>query len=397
MLLEDQEHFANTLYSAERHHSFIKKLEQNIGASIDFRIAEMPIFVNNSLRKKLEKYAKEIIIECVDLLNNSKYNNQIPELFKVPHQSSKPLFSVVDFAITQDINGEYIPKVVELQGFPSLFGYQYFYSNTILQEYPFSHNYSTNLSDYTNDQYISLLKDSLISSYSPDETCLLEYKPEQQKTRPDFIALQTLTGIQTTDIEHVKKEGNKLYHKRHGKWVQIKRVFNRAIVDELQEKQAKLNFHWNEELDIEWAGNPNWYFTISKNSMPYLKHQTIPTTVFLSEIENFLDNLEPFVLKPLFAFSGKGVNVHPCKKDIDEIPADLRDHYILQSKINYADCIYTPKGQNKVEIRIMLIWPEHAIEPIPAMSLARTGRGPMMGVRYNNIPWTGSTGCLFRD
>ena len=265
MLLEDQEHFANTLYSAERHHSFIKKLEQNIGASIDFRIAEMPIFVNNSLRKKLEKYAKEIIIECVDLQNNSKYNNQIPELFKVPHQSSKPLFSVVDFAITQDVNGEYIPKVVELQGFPSLFGYQYFYANTILQEYPFSHNYSTNLSDYTNDQYISLLKDSIISSYHADETCLLEYKPEQQKTRPDFIALQTLTGIQTTDIEHVKKEGNKLYHKRHGKWVQIKRVFNRAIVDELQEKQAKLNFHWNEDLDIEWAGHPNWYFTISKN------------------------------------------------------------------------------------------------------------------------------------
>lgn len=397
MLLEDQEHFANTLYSAERHHSFIKKLEHNIGASIDFRIAEMPIFVNNSLRKKLEKYAKEIIIECVDLQNNSKYNNQIPELFKVPHQSSKPLFSVVDFAITQDVNGEYIPKVVELQGFPSLFGYQYFYANTILQEYPFSHNYSTNLSDYTNDQYISLLKDSIISSYHADETCLLEYKPEQQKTRPDFIALQTLTGIQTTDIEHVKKEGNKLYHKRHGKWVQIKRVFNRAIVDELQEKQAKLNFHWNEDLDIEWAGHPNWYFTISKNSMPYLKHQSIPTTVFLSEIENFPDNLEPFVLKPLFAFSGKGVNVHPCKKDIEEIPADLRDQYILQSKINYADSIYTPEGQNKVEIRIMLIWPEHAIEPIPAMSLARTGRGPMMGVRYNNIPWTGSTGCLFRD
>jgi len=99
----------------------------------------------------------------------------------------------------------------------------------------------------------------------------------------------------------------------------------------------------------------------------------------------------------LFAFSGKGVNVHPRKKDIDEIPADMRDQYILQSKINYADCIYTPEGQNKVEIRIMLIWPEHANEPIPAMSLARTGRGPMMGVSYNNIPWTGSTGCLFRD
>jgi len=397
MLLEDQEYFANNLYSTDRHHSFIKKLEQNIGASIDFRIAEMPIFINNSLRKKLENYAKEIIIECIDLQSDSRYNNHIPELYKVPHQSSKPLFSVVDFAITQDADGEYIPKVVELQGFPSLFGYQYFYANTILQEYPFTNNYSTNLSDYTNEEYISLLKESLISSYHPDETCLLEYKPEQQKTRPDFIALQTLTGIQTTDIEQVKKEGNKLFHQRNGKWVHIKRVFNRAIVDELQEKYAKLNFYWNEELDIEWAGHPNWYFAISKNSMPYLKHMSIPKTVFLSEIEHIPDNLEPFVLKPLFSFSGKGVNIHPCKNDIDLIPAHMRGQYILQSKINYANCIYTPEGQNKIEIRIMLIWPEHYDVPIPAMSLARTGRGPMMGVRYNNIPWTGSTGCLFRD
>lgn len=118
---------------------------------------------------------------------------------------------------------------------------------------------------------------------------------------------------------------------------------------------------------------------------------------FLSDIENIPDNLEPFVLKPLFSFSGKGVNVQPSKNDIDLIPAYMRSQYILQSKINYANCIYTPEGQNKIEIRIMLIWPEHYDVPIPAMSLARTGRGPMMGVRYNNIPWTGSTGCLFRD
>jgi hypothetical protein len=148
-------------------------------------------------------------------------------------------------------------------------------------------------------------------------------------------------------------------------------------------------------LNIEWAGHPNWYFLISKQSLPLIKHGAIPKSIFLSDLQDIPHSLEPFVLKPLFAFAGKGVIMNPKPSDIESIPMHERQGYILQEKINYADCVETPYGANKVEIRIMLIWPEQEESPTPVMSLARTGRGPMMGVRYNNMPWTGSSGCLF--
>jgi hypothetical protein len=129
--------------------------------------------------------------------------------------------------------------------------------------------------------------------------------------------------------------------------------------------------------------------------MPLIEHPSIPKSMILSELKEIPPSLEPFVLKPLFAFAGKGVIMNPALSDIESIPDEERSGYILQEKIHYADCVDTPFGANKVEIRIMLIWPEHEESPLPVMSLARTGRGPMMGVRYNNIPWTGSSGCLF--
>jgi len=394
MIPRMQSYFKNELYSDAKHAEFLSKLNIACGIPIEFRIAEMPIFVGKDMQSMLEQSAIDIIKACSDPKQCSIAKNAIPDAFTVPHQSDKPLFSVIDFAITQDNEGAFIPKVVELQGFPSLFGYQLRYTECIKNMYDLQ-NYSGFLGKFDIESYTTILRESLIGKYDPDETCLLEYRPDQQKTRPDFSVIEQLTGMKTTDIESIKKEGNALYHQRNGKWVRIRRIFNRAIADELVETSAKVPFDWRDELDIEWAGHPNWYFLMSKQSLPRISHPTIPNTLFLSELQDIPDSLEPFVLKPLFAFAGKGVNMNPKRSDIDSIPANERSEYILQEKINYADCIDTPFGANKVEIRIMLIWPEQEHSPLPVMSLARTGRGPMMGVRYNNIPWTGSSGCLF--
>ncbi|MFZ9977420.1 MAG: hypothetical protein ACO3GR_04960 [Candidatus Kapaibacteriota bacterium] len=389
-----QSYFKNELYSDVKHAEFLTELNRACGIPIEFRVAEMPIFIGKDMQLKLEQSAVDIIKACIDPHHISYSTQAIPDAFNVPNQTQKPLFSVIDFAITQDTNGEYQPKVVELQGFPSLFGYQLRYIESVCNVYGLK-QYSGFPGRIDAQYFTTILRESLIGKHDPDETCLLEYKPDQQKTRPDFSVIEQLTGMKTTDIESIKQEGNALYHQRNGKWVRIRRIFNRAIADELVEKSAKVPFDWRDALDIEWAGHPNWYFLISKQSLPLITHKAIPKTLFLSELTDIPTSLEPFVLKPLFAFAGKGVNMNPQPSDIDLIPINERSEYILQEKINYADCIDTPFGANKVEIRIMLIWPEHEESPIPVMSLARTGRGPMMGVRYNNIPWTGSSGCLF--
>ena len=394
MIPNMQSYFNTELFSDAKHAEFLTQLNIACGVPIEFRVAEMPIFIGKDLQFKLEQSAIDIIKACIDPKHLAIAKTAIPDEFNVPNQSNKPLFSVIDFAIIQDNNGEFQPKVIELQGFPSLFGYQLRFIECICKEYGLE-QYSGFPGLINTESYTTLLRESLIGNHDPDETCLLEYRPEQQKTLPDFSVIEQLTGMKTTDIESVKREGNVLYHQRNGKWVRIRRIFNRAIADELVEKSAKVPFDWRDDLNIEWAGHPNWYFLISKQSLPLIKHSAIPKSIFLSDLQDIPHSLEPFVLKPLFAFAGKGVIMDPKPSDIESIPIDERSGYILQEKINYADCVETPYGANKVEIRIMLIWPEQKESPIPVMSLARTGRGPMMGVRYNNMPWTGSSGCLF--
>ena len=394
MIPEMQAYFNNKLYSDKKHAEFLSQLNHACGVPIEFRVAEMPIFIGNDMQAKLEQSAIDIIKACIDPQYLTIAKRAIPDAFNVPNQSVKPLFSVIDFAISHDSSGQLQPKVVELQGFPSLFGYQLRFVESMQKIYGLE-KYSGFPNGINVASYQEILRESLIGNHDPDETCLLEYKPDQQKTRPDFSVIEQLTGMKTTDIETVKKERNALFHQRNGKWVKIRRIFNRAIADELVENSAKVPFDWRDDLDIEWAGHPNWFFLISKQSMPLIEHPSIPKSMILSELKEIPPSLEPFVLKPLFAFAGKGVIMNPALSDIESIPDEERSGYILQEKIHYADCVDTPFGANKVEIRIMLIWPEHEETPLPVMSLARTGRGPMMGVRYNNIPWTGSSGCLF--
>lgn len=290
-----------------------------------------------------------------------------------------------------------MPRLIELQGFPSLLGYQYLYASRMRDAYELD-GMTPFFSSLTDERYRDILRTSIFGSHEPSACALVEWDPAHQKTRPDFVEMERLIGLQTVDIRHITPRGREV-------WVEdgvrqpfrLRRIFNRAIIDELQDVGANLQFKWTDDLDVEWAGHPNWYFRISKYSMPFLSHETVPSTRFLNTITTMPDDLQRFVLKPLYSFAGKGVIVSPSAADIDTIPEDQRHLWILQEKVTYAECIATPFGKNKVEIRVMLIWPDRNHLPLPVMSLARTGRGSLMGARYNTDPWTGSTGCLFTD
>ncbi len=399
MLPRTQEYYARRQFSDEKYRRFLVQLQEAIGSPvpIEFRVSEMPLFISNDFRRSLEQAAVDILRQCVAPEYRKQSEATLEERYTVPNEADRPLFSVVDIAVAQAENGELQPRLIELQGFPSLFGYQYYFAKTIKEVFELDPSYAITLSDLGESEYISIVRASIMGAHDPEEVALLEYQPEQQKTRPDFLALRNLTGIGETDICSVKKEGNRLYHQRNGRWVQIRRIFNRAIIDELDDQGAVLPFDWRDDLDVEWAGHPNWYFRISKFALPYLRGSAVPTTHFISDLTHIPDDLHKYVLKPLYSFAGKGVNVAPTAADIDAIPPEQRSQWVLMEKVHYAECIYTPEGMNKAEIRLLLVWPDNSPAPLPVMSLVRTGRGPMMGVRYNSVPWSGSSGGLFGD
>jgi hypothetical protein len=201
--------------------------------------------------------------------------------------------------------------------------------------------------------------------------------------------------------------------------VPIHRIYNRAIADELIVRQIRLPFDLTHSWDVEWAGHPNWYFLISKFSIPWLsrpdRHFTmVPPAVFLSD---FLDghgrdelgaagvplpaNSGPdavyseLLLKPLFSFAGKGIQFDPSEAELERIPMERRGDFLLQQRMRFEPTIETPYGLTQPEIRILYLWPEGG-SLTAALSLVRLGRGKMMGVDHNrNQEWVGASAAFF--
>lgn len=382
----------NGQFTIEKYKTFLRELDAAVGMKIDFRVCETPVFLPKELLSEMQTAADEIIKQ----LNTPTYFKEsaraVPERYHVPNEAPHPLFLAIDFGITRGESGKLTPKLIELQGFPSLYGFQILLSQTFqrlfdLQQLNFL------LSGLTLDHYITILKQVLLGNHDPENVILMEIQPETQKTAPDFYCTEKFTGVKAVCITALKKRGRKLYYHKDGKEIPVDRIYNRVIVDEFVKKNIASDFDFRDELDVEWAGHPNWYFRISKFSIPFLQHANVPRAFFLNEVESYPDDLQNFVLKPLFSFAGSGVKVEITAEDLDAIPESERDNYLLQQKIDYTPVIATPNEASKVEVRMMFIWHE---QPLAVTTLARLSKGKMMGVDYNkNKDWVGASCCLF--
>jgi hypothetical protein len=344
--------------------------------------------------ERLGSAGKELIRQLVD---NPEYRarseSSIPSRFRAPNEAPHPMFVQVDFGLVRDAGGDLQPKLVELQAFPSLYAYQPVLAQTYIDVFGLDRDLRYYLSGLDAASYKTLLRDAILAEFDPENVVLMEVHPEEQKTRPDFILTEKLLGVPTVCITKICKEGRQLFYDKDGKRVPIRRIYNRAIVDELERKGVELPFDFRDDLDVEWAGHPNWYFRISKYSIPYLKHPTVPRTWFLDQLPAVPDDLENFVLKPLYSFAGLGVVIAPSKKDIEAIPQNKRADYILQERLHFTPVIETPYGPTKVELRIMYVWTD---ELRPVLVIVRMGRGLMMGVDHNkNMEWVGSSAALY--
>lgn len=361
---------------------------------IPFRVSETPCFLPVDLLTRMANDGKELIRQLVESPEyRTKSNESIPPEFRAPNESPHPMFIQVDFGLVRGANGELQPKLVELQAFPSLYAYQPVLARTFMDVYGLEKGLQYLLSGLDSASYLTLLRQAIVGGQDPENVILMEIDPEHQKTLPDFLLTEKLLGIRKVDIRAIRKDGNRLYWEADGKKTPIRRIYNRAIVDELERKGAKLEFDFRDDLDVEWAGHPNWYFRVSKYSIPYLKHDSVPKTWFLDQLSDVPRDLENYALKPLYSFAGLGVVIAPKKEDIAAVPAERRSQYILQERLHFEPVIATPFGETKVEVRVMYIWVN---ELMPVLTILRMGRGLMMGVDHNrNMEWVGSSAGLF--
>jgi hypothetical protein len=383
----------NSRFTPEKYETLLKTLEERCGTPVKFRVSETPCFFPAALLEGMSHAGEELIRQLVDSREyHVRSEASIPADFKVPNEAATPMFIQVDFGVVRDKNDNLKPKLVELQAFPSLYGYQAVLAQTYKDVYGLDPTLRYLLNGLDEQSYVELLRQAVLADHDPENVILMEIDPMHQKTLPDFLVTEKMLGIRTVCITDLKKEGNRLLYERGGKRVPIYRIYNRAIADELERKAVTLNFDFRDDLDVEWAGHPNWYFRISKYSIPYLKHESVPKTWFLDELDELPDDLENYALKPLYSFAGLGVVIGPKKEDLAAIAPAKKHEYILQERVQFEPIIATPHGLTKAEVRVMYIWLDKLT---PVMTIIRMGRGLQMGVDHNkNMEWVGSSAGL---
>ncbi len=379
----------NANFTPEKYQAFLKVMNERCGTEIKFRIAETPCFFPKDLMDKMVSYGKTLIRQLESLEYRKISFESIPEKFNVPRETSHPMFVAVDFGLIKDSKGQIQPKLVEMQGFPSLYAYQAMLSQVYQEIFELDGSLQYLLGDLDWESYKGLLKKAVLGEHDPANVILMEIDPLNQKTLPDFLLTERLLGIKTVAITDLKKVGKYLFYMNDGQRIPVHRIYNRVIVDELVRKKIKLPFEFNEDVEVEWAGHPNWYFRMSKFSLPFLKHECVPHTRFLHRVEANPKDLVNHVVKPLFSFAGIGVIMNPTKEDLASIPKSQHSQYILQEKMEFEPVIETPSGPTKAEVRIMYIWLD---ELTPVMTIIRMGRALMMGVDQNkNMDWVGAS------
>ena len=384
----------NADFTPDKYAALVRCVNETEKWPADFRISETPIFLTRDFTDEVTGAAKEL----VGAMRTEEFATHaaaaIPKGLEVPNEAAHPNFLVVDFAICAE-DDRLVPRLIELQAFPSLFGFQLLLLSCIRKAYPIiPRSWTSSFGGIKDEAYLDLLRRTIIAGSASENVVLLEIEPEKQKTRIDFAATETLLGIRSVCATKIKKRGRQLFYDRDGREVRIERIYNRVIFDELiRRPDLNLRFRFQDDLDVTWVGHPNWYFRISKHSLPFLKTEHTPPTFFADEFPTS-EKIDNYVLKPLYSFAGHGVDMEPTRQKIAAI--EDPHEWILQRKVDYAPFVATIDGQkSKAEIRMMFVWPDDDRDPTLVNNLVRMSQGKMMGVDFNvEKTWVGASIAL---
>ncbi len=382
----------NRQFSQARHDEMVRGLEAIAGVPVQFHLSETPCFLPDDLLDSLITASQELIHQ---LLDNPAYrraaDEAVPAEFRLSGGEANPTFLQVDFGLV-DVGDRLEGRLVELQAFPSLYGFQVAMADACIKAHGLE-GVSPFFRGVSRDAYLSLMQRLLVGPHDPSEVVLMEIDPLHQKTLPDFVVTERLWGVRAVNLREVIKEGRRLFYRRDGKLTPIARIYNRVIPDELERKQITPPFDYRDDLDVEWTGGPDWFFRISKFSIPWLRHPWVPRTHLLSEAPDLPADRDGWLLKPLFSFAGGGILFAPTDDDIAAIPAEERHLYVLQERVEFTPVIDTPHGMTKVEVRIMMVRDGDRYRAL--LPLLRMGRGKMMGVDFNKGQlWVGAAAGL---
>jgi hypothetical protein len=384
----------NAAFRAESYAAMLRWLEEEAGFPVPFRVCETPLFLTRELTAELERAAHEVLaaVTAPDYLRSAE--RAVPPRYAVPRENAHTTFLQVDFALAAGAGGEVVPRLIELQGFPSLYGFQWLLERAYRAHFAIGAELSPYFGGLSAPAYVECLRQTIVGGHDPENVVLLEIEPEAQKTRVDFAATERLLGIKTVSTAAVVVRGDRAYYAGGGREVPIERIYNRVIFDEAARRGLDLGPLFRREVEVEWVGHPNWFWKISKFSLPFIHGRYCPPCYLLSDLARteYPEDLENYVLKPLFSFAGMGVELGVTRERLRGIAQP--ENFILQRRVDYAPVVATPDEPAKAEVRMMFVWGKEG-PPRLVNNLVRMTKGRMVGVDFNkDRTWIGASVAL---
>ncbi|MFQ3536343.1 MAG: hypothetical protein SNJ58_10745 [Aggregatilineales bacterium] len=383
----------NAAFSQARYQAFIHDINCTYRFPMDFHLCETPLFLSAPLMRDLLAATERLSCAVLSPEHLARSRAAVPPELELV-DSAQPECLQIDFALCNDGEGNIVPRLIELQGFPSLYGFQWLLDRKIRQHFAIDPSLYFYIPPYDEESYISLLREVIVGDCDPQQVALLELHPDQQKTRIDFACTEALLGIRTVCLTEVVQRGERVFYvDERGREIPIVRFYNRLIFDDLSGPTLTKAQALCRGAAVSWVSHPHWFFRISKYSLPLLQDQCVPPAHFLSDLEGYPSDLaRNYVLKPLFSYSGSGVDLDPTPEKLAAIPPERRKAYLLQRKVDYAPLVKTPDGYAKAEVRILLLRNARRARLDAVATLVRMSKGRMMGTRFNkDRTWVGST------
>lgn len=380
------------------------RLEARVGP-VPFRLAETPLFLDAPLRAALCEGAESLTTQLLAPDVDATLRKSVPARYDVPGTSALPDCVQVDFALADDGQGGIVPRLVELQAFPSLYAFESVLAEVwgaLMSEVPGLSGPWSCFFESDGARALDRVRRAILGGEDPEHVVLVDYAPAQQKTVPDFVASREFFGIDAVCVTALEVEGRRLYRQKDGRRIPVRRIYNRMVFDELEAKRVTVPFDWRDPLDVTWCSHPNWYWIWSKYALPFLDHPTVPRARLLSDLDVRGLDLTRYVLKPLYSFAGSGVVVDVTPEAIAAVPENERSGWLLQEKITYAEAIRAPESVGgfgvKAEVRVMMIRDPEENHLRTVLPLVRLSRGKLLGVDHNrNLSWVGASVGMWRD
>lgn len=383
----------NAAFADARYAAFTRELNRSMYWPVDFRVAESPLFLDETTTRALVDAAADITRQLATPEFRKHAANAVPANLSVPHETEFPHFLCIDFALCHDAGGRVLPQLIELQGFPTVACWQVLLTGAYRAHFPeIPPEFTPYFGGLDEERYLDELRSAIVGDCLPENVVLLEIEPEKQKTRIDFACTHSFLNVRPMCLSKVRQRGRQLVYFSGGREVPIQRIYNRVIFDELLRKpDFKPGFNLRDDrLDVQWVSHPNWYFRISKHTLPSLKSRYVPDCRFVSDLAgNLPADIENYVLKPLYSFAGLGVDIAPTREKIAVLPNP--GEWLLQRKVAYAPILETPDGPAKAEVRLILAG-DGTEMPKLLNQLVRLTKGAMHGVDFNKgKTWVGAS------